>query len=81
MILILELSMGDLTQFARRDLESSKWFCAICGNFSHASKGNVINHVESKHFAGSISHFCDVCGTYCKTKNALQNHKTRVHKA
>ena len=72
--------MGDLQQFVQRDELSARWFCSICGNFTHASKGNVINHVESKHFCGRISHFCDVCGHYCKTKNALQNHKTRAHK-
>lgn len=79
-VYVLELSMGDLHQFVQRDQLSAKWFCSICGNFTHASKGNVINHVESKHFCGRISHFCDICGHFCKTKNALQNHKTRAHK-
>ena len=68
--------------FVKRDESTSpfKWFYALCASFSHISKNNVINHVESKHFPGAIAHFCGICGTYCKTKNALQNHKTRIHK-
>merc|ERR1719369_1718137 len=56
-----ELSMDDLEQFVAKDEATVKWFCIICSKFSHASKNNVINHVESKHFSGAISHFCHLC--------------------
>jgi len=76
-----EMTLEDLQAFARRDETTAKWVCGLCGIFSHLSKGNVINHIESKHFPGTIKHFCGICGHYCRTKNALQNHKTRIHKS
>ena len=65
-------------KYAVKDETSSRIFCTICRIFSHAcSKSNVVDHIESKHFNGVFFHFCQTCGKYCKTRNALKGHRKR----
>jgi len=65
----------DLDQFiGRGDLNYS---CEICAQFSHASKSNVRNHVESKHFPNTFFYNCNICNKVCNSKQALQQHRSK----
>ena len=54
--------------------------CGICYGFSHASKNNVRNHVEAKHYPNAFSYSCDYCGQQMKNKNCLNAHISRNHR-
>ena len=69
----------DLDQFLERDLLSKKYKCGICGLFSHSSKANARNHVESKHYQGLFTYHCQSCGKVMNTKRALEVHKSSAH--
>merc|ERR1719158_2624926 len=69
-------SPADLDQFIERgDLGYS---CHICASFSHASRSNVRNHVESKHFPNTFVYNCDACQKQCNSRQALQQHKSKI---
>jgi len=57
---------------------SGAWSCVDC-DYLRMNRGDVANHVESKHieFAGVA---CDYCGHYTKTRKALKMHMFRAHK-
>ena len=67
---------GDLDQFISRVEQG--YGCHICGTFSHASRSNVRNHVESKHFPNVFVYNCDVCQKTLNSKQALQQHKSKI---
>jgi len=69
----------DLDQFLERDMLSKKYRCGICGLFSHSSKANARNHVESKHYQGFFTYNCQSCGKVMNTKRALEVHKSSAH--
>ena len=69
----------DLEQYLVKDLRTRKYNCSICNIFSHHSKTNARNHVESKHFKGCFTYTCDFCGKTLSTKLALENHRNYVH--
>jgi len=66
----------DLDQFISR--VELGYNCDICAAFSHASRSNVRNHVESKHFPRSFVYNCDVCRKQCNSRQALQQHKSKI---
>jgi len=51
--------------------------CGICFRFSHRSKSNVQNHIESKHFPNSFIYSCPRCFKNVSTKKALEIHINR----
>lgn len=51
--------------------------CGVCFMFSHRSKSNVQNHIESKHFPNSFSYSCHKCSRNVSTKKALEIHVNR----
>jgi len=51
--------------------------CGVCFNFSHRSKSNVQNHIESKHFPNSFTYSCHKCYKNVSTKKALEIHINR----
>jgi len=51
--------------------------CGICFSFSHRSKSNVQNHIESKHFPNSFTYSCPKCFKNVSTKKALEIHNNR----
>jgi len=51
--------------------------CGICFIFSHRSKSNVQNHIESKHFPNSFTYTCPKCFKNVSTKKALEIHINR----
>ena len=51
--------------------------CGICFSFSHRSKSNVQNHIESKHFPNSFTYTCPKCFKNVSTKKALEIHNNR----
>ena len=53
--------------------------CTLCGK-QNTNNCNVKNHIESIHFPGLFSYNCDYCEKTFKSKNALCNHVTRLHK-
>ena len=50
--------------------------CKVCGK--EAAYHDMPKHIEANHITG-VSHFCDMCGQICKTRNGMEIHK-RVHK-
>ena len=66
----------DLDQFLVKDQKTNKWLCSICQGFSHSGRGNVRNHMESKHFMGSFTYTCETCGKILNTRTALEVHKS-----
>jgi len=73
---------SELLQFVFRDTSvegKPKYLCSICNKFSHVSRTNVRNHVESKHFPNVFSYMCEVCGQAFPSKNNVQLHRSRVH--
>jgi len=69
----------DLDQFLGKDYTMKKYKCTICCLFSHSSKGNARNHVESKHFQGVFMYNCNSCGKVMNTKRALEVHRSSTH--
>lgn len=66
----------DLDQFISR--VELGYNCDICAAFSHVSRSNVRNHVESKHFPNTFVYNCNVCGKQCNSRQALQQHKSKI---
>ena len=48
--------------------------CAICHNFSHRSKYDCQNHIESRHFPNSFLYNCQKCHKTVSTRKALVRH-------
>ena len=68
----------DLDQYIGVKIDG-RWPCGICFAFKHQWKANVRNHIESKHFPGTFTHLCPLCGEACGSRQSLENHK-RKHK-
>ena len=51
--------------------------CGVCHCFSHRSRSNVQNHIESKHFPNSFTYNCPKCFKSVNTKKALEIHTNR----
>ena len=67
---------AELDQFVERS--ELGYSCNICASFSHASRSNVRNHVESQHFPNTFVYTCDLCQKQCKSRQALQQHKSKI---
>jgi len=48
--------------------------CAICHSFSHRSKYDCQNHIESRHFPNSFLYNCQKCHKTVSTRKALVRH-------
>jgi len=71
----------DLLGFCVRDHEGqSRWTCSLCYQFSHKSRQNVRNHVESRHYPTAFQYSCPVCAKLCSTMRALEVHKSSAHR-
>ena len=55
--------------------EGGLWACSDCSHTSSQAAG-MRNHVESHHVGGTGYH-CGVCNRFCRTKNALDTHRSR----
>ena len=51
--------------------------CEVCGK--EGGYQAIINHIEANHISG-ISLPCNICGTIVASRNALAQHKIRLHK-
>ena len=67
----------DLDQFISPRPELG-YTCDICASFGHASKSNVRNHVESKHFPNTFVYNCNQCQKQCNSRQALHQHKSKI---
>ena len=70
----------DLLKYIEKDEERSCYFCTLCTSFSHKSRANVRNHVESKHFPKHFVYTCQTCGYNCPSHQSLLKHKSVFHK-
>ena len=57
--------------------ENNTWRCTVCEKTSN-SKFNIKRHLEI-HLSG-LSYDCHICGKNLRSSNALQLHKSRMHK-
>ena len=51
--------------------------CNICGH--EGLKWNVLRHVESKHFPGTVAYSCDQCEGNFDTMTKYYRHRSRHH--
>jgi len=56
----------------------NSWSCIHC-DYTSASKAPIMAHIEAKHM-NTRGIRCGSCDKICKTRNALNIHKTRYHK-
>lgn len=75
-ILILELE--DII-FGKMAKTGSLWICQECG-YSNTRRINMFEHIEAKH-VDSPGYYCPHCYKHCKTKYALNTHRSRYHKS
>ena len=54
--------------------------CGICHAFSHKSKYDVQNHIESRHFPNSFVYTCPTCRKDVSTRKALVRHSASCSK-
>ena len=59
----------------RKMSEGGLWACSDCSHTSSQAAG-MRNHVESHHVGGT-GYVCGVCNRFCRTKNALDTHRSR----
>jgi len=71
---------SDLLQFVRKDPADSKFHCSLCDKFSHQTRANTRNHVESKHFPNMFLYQCDQCEMSFNTKSNMAMHRSRKHR-
>ena len=66
---------NDLLQFTVKDSSDNKYYCTLCDKFSHASRNNTTNLVESYHFPNMFSYGCDQCDQVFGSKSNFAMHK------
>ena len=71
----------DLYAFCLKGPGDAKWTCALCSIFSHNGRGQVRNHVESRHFPNVFEYHCKICLKTCSTKKGLEVHMSEKHRA
>ena len=60
-------------------LEEGQWGCSSC-DFTSNRASSVSVHVEAKHLT-TDGFYCNFCSKHCPTRNSLNIHKFRYHKA
>jgi len=70
----------DLYAFCIKEPGDPKWTCALCAIFSHNGRGQVRNHVESRHFPNVFEYHCKICLKTCSTKKGLEVHMSEKHR-
>jgi len=76
----LDQDPATLIQYIARDETTGQYQCSLCSDFSHKSRANVRNHVESKHFQNTFVYSCSYCDKTCTSHQALLKHKSVFHK-
>ena len=71
---------ADLLQYIVKDSISGNLACSLCSRFSHRSRANVRNHIESKHFPNTFVYSCPICCKNCPSHQSLLKHKSLFHK-
>ena len=54
--------------------------CTICGK-QGSDRGNLRKHVENIHFPGTLSYPCKYCTETFSTRNGLNHHFSKMHRA
>lgn len=70
---------SELLQFVKKDSFDQKFYCTVCGKFSHKIGACTRNHVESQHFPNVFSYPCDQCDMTFGTKTTFNLHRSRKH--
>ena len=52
--------------------------CKVCGK--EGQLGDIMKHIESNHITG-VTHPCDICSKTTRSRDALYQHKRKVHHA
>jgi len=65
-------SPEDFDMFVTRD--GPICVCTLCGVFRNRTITNVRCHIESKHFPGTFTYSCQICGKQCNSKTSLRDH-------
>jgi len=68
-----------LEEYIEKSFDSGYFVCKTCGKSSRR-KDNLINHIESIHFAGQFVYTCNLCSKNFNGKNSLAVHMTRSHR-
>ena len=71
---------ADLLQYSVKNELLGIYQCTLCSEFSHKSRANVRNHIESKHFPNSFSYPCHFCEKILPSHQSLLKHKSVYHK-
>ena len=58
--------------------ENGDYICNLCGKVGGKKTTNIKNHIET-HLEG-ILFSCSICGKQFRSRNLLNNHKSRFHK-
>jgi len=74
------LDPADLLQYSVKNELLGIYQCTLCSEFSHKSRANIRNHIESKHFQNSFSYPCHFCEKILPSHQSLLKHKSVYHK-
>jgi len=74
------LDPADLLQYIVKDSSTGNLSCSLCYSFSHRSRANVRNHIESKHFPKTFVYTCPICEKECPSHQSMLKHKSLFHK-
>ena len=72
---------ADLNEYVNYNAIKKKYVCKVCDKFCNSSRYNVRNHVEAVHFSNYFKYPCGLCDKIVGSKNVLNIHMSRVHKA
>ena len=81
MISVTELPILDLETIILSKMSKNidgDWQCKDCFKTSKV-KTNIFEHIEANH-VDSPGYQCELCYKFCRTRNALRNHKNFKHK-
>ena len=69
-----------LEEYIIKNPSSGLFSCTLCGK-ENDRRYNVKKHVENIHFPGSLSHSCKYCDQVFTTRNNLNYHTSKYHRA
>ena len=72
-------NLDDLARMNSLKTPGGIYMCNFCGK-SRNDFSAMKAHMEAMHFPSYSGYTCDLCNKLCKTKHALNCHKSRYHK-
>ena len=68
----------ELIIYSKMSKINGEWQCTDCMKTSKV-KTNIYEHIEATHVE-TPGYSCEICAKFCRTRNALRNHKNLRHK-